>query len=165
MNSLPNRSNREGERGRLKRALNPLPRLSGFTLIEIMIAIAILGVVAALAVPAYNGYVRQSRVGSLLHNWETAVSTVRTEAAYSGGCRDVVAMLNSGDRKGIGNGAVSAFSTSGSDAGTVVIQGLGSNNCPEDGESVTITAFPAAGTAPGDYPGGAAPSVTFTINN
>ncbi len=143
------------------------PPPKGFTLIEIMLAIAIIGVLAAIVLPAYTGYIKQSRVSSLVHNWDTAIAAVRTEAAYlgtpGGSCRDLIAMLNSGNRKGVGNGSVPAFVTSGSDAGSVVINGLGANNCPDNGETVTITANPAPGTLPADYPDGAAPSTVLTI--
>lgn len=37
---------------------------SGFTLVEIMIAVAILAVIAAIAIPAYQGYIETSRYGT-----------------------------------------------------------------------------------------------------
>jgi len=40
----------------------------GFTLIELMIAIAILAIIAAVAMPMYQGYVQTSRDGTLASN-------------------------------------------------------------------------------------------------
>ena len=42
----------------------------GFTLIELLVAIAILTVLAGIAIPAYNGYIREARITSARINIE-----------------------------------------------------------------------------------------------
>ncbi|MCB1873657.1 MAG: prepilin-type N-terminal cleavage/methylation domain-containing protein [Gammaproteobacteria bacterium] len=42
----------------------------GFTLVELMIAVAILTIIAGIAIPAYNGYIREARISAAAANIE-----------------------------------------------------------------------------------------------
>ena len=46
-------------------------RSRGFTLVELMIAVAIIAIISAVAMPLYNNYIQTSRTGVLVNNIAT----------------------------------------------------------------------------------------------
>ncbi|MGC9461867.1 pilin [Vibrio genomosp. F10] len=61
----------------------------GFTLIELMIVVAIIGVLSAIAVPAYKDYVTKSQASSALATIKSLVTSaeliIQEEGSISGG--------------------------------------------------------------------------------
>lgn len=70
----------------------PLRKASGFTLIELMIAIAIIGILATIALPSYNSYVQRSnRVDAQTALLELAQALERSFTLNNTYCTSVTA--------------------------------------------------------------------------
>ena len=80
-----------------------MKRQQAFTLIELMIVVAIIGVLAAIAIPAYQGYILKSKTNTARDNFEAAKRLVLQELSKGVTnnkliTTDIVADLNDGGK-------------------------------------------------------------------
>jgi type IV fimbrial biogenesis protein FimT len=132
-------------------------RPSGFTLIELLIGILILGILASIAVPSFQGWIKNSQIRNAAESIANGLQRARATAV----------LLNTNVAFTIGAGANAPWSVyvvataSGIDSGTAC---AGSQN-------VTLTKFPTGsttvtfnnfGNVMTTNPGGAVPAAPFT---
>ncbi len=113
----------------------------GFTLIELMIVVAIIGILAAVALPAYQDYTVRAKVSELI----LAASSARTAIAEK-------LQADPSNTGSMGSGVTinvvgKVAGATVSDAGLITV--IGSTASTSTGQPVTITVTPTANTETG----------------
>ena len=114
----------------MKRSLRTVQK--GFTLIELMIVVAIIGILAAIALPAYSDYTKRAKVTEVI----LAASGARTSVAENVSANGLTAMpLTASVQTSVSKYVASVAYA----AGVITATAQGTNEALIDAKTITLT--------------------------
>jgi type IV fimbrial biogenesis protein FimT len=111
----------------------PRPRASGFTILELMITVAVLAILLGIAVPSFSAMIRQNRLAAQTNDLLTAAAVARSEAVKRG---SLVTLCPANGNNCSGNAQW--------DGGWLVITDDGPNVGTLDAGEIVVQRWPAA---------------------